>query len=227
MEEFDISTISPTIQDYLSLIYIRARDQEPVVGAQLAELLGVKPPTVTNTLKRMVRDGLITMDENGTHLTDLGWQAAKVVMRRHMLMERMMENTLPWSKLHAEAHHLEHAISTLAENALMEQLGNPTTCPHGNPLPGAEESVAFWQPLTMVNIGEKVTIRRIHELAEENMQLLEFLADKNIKPGNQFEVIEIIPVNNTITLRSKDQQVTLGNALAQFIYVESTSGNAS
>ena len=96
----DISNLSATIQDYLSLIYVMERDGEPVVGAKLAELLEVTPPTVTNTLKRMTRDDLITMDKSGTHLTEWGWNAARVVMRRHMLMEWMMVKTLPWSKLH-------------------------------------------------------------------------------------------------------------------------------
>ncbi|MBT7074700.1 MAG: metal-dependent transcriptional regulator, partial [Anaerolineae bacterium] len=91
----DISHLSATIQDYLSLIYVMERDEEPVVGAKLAELLEVTPPTVTNTLKRMTRDDLITMDKKGTHLTEQGWNAARVVMRRHMLMEWMMVKTLP------------------------------------------------------------------------------------------------------------------------------------
>ena len=79
-----------------------------------------------------------------------------------------MARMLPWSKLHSEAHTLEHAISNMAESALMEELGHPQTCPHGNPLPGNEEAVAGWTPLTRVPVGESVTIRRVHELAEEN-----------------------------------------------------------
>lgn len=113
---------SQTIEDYLSLIYVIERDGEPVVGARLAEIMQVTPPTVTNTLKRMVRDGLITMQENGTHLTEAGWEAARLIMRKHMLMEWMMLRMLPWSKLHSEAHNLEHAISEEAENALFEEL---------------------------------------------------------------------------------------------------------
>ena len=75
-------------------------------------------------------------------------------MRRHMLMEWMMAGMLPWSKLHCEAHTLEHAISNMAKSALMEELGHPQTCPHGNPLPGNEDAVAAWVPLTQVPVGE-------------------------------------------------------------------------
>ena len=78
--------ISQTIEDYLSLIYVLERDGEPVIGAYLAESLGVSAPTVTNTLKRMARDGLIYLESDGPHLTESGWAAACNVMRLHMLM---------------------------------------------------------------------------------------------------------------------------------------------
>jgi DtxR family Mn-dependent transcriptional regulator len=219
-ENGEISGLSATIQDYLSLIYVLERDREPVVGSYLAELLGVTPPTVTNTLKRMVRDGLITMTKDGTHLTELGWSAARVVMRRHMLMEWMMIKTLPWSKLHGEAHRLEHAISSMTESALMEQLNYPHTCPHGNPLPGYDQEVAAWLPLTKVAAGQTVTIRRIHELAEENAMLLEFLERYKIMPGARVIVSDILSFNQTISLEVNDQIATLGNAVARFIFVE-------
>jgi DtxR family Mn-dependent transcriptional regulator len=217
----EVSGLSSTIQDYLSLIYVMERDNEPVVGSRLAELLGVTPPTVTNTLKRMTRDGLITMNKDGTHLTEAGWEAGRVVMRRHMLMEWMMVKTLPWSRLHSEAHQLEHAISAMTETALMEQLGRPQTCPHGNPLPGCEQAVAAWVPLTKIAAGETVMIRRIHELAEENTQLLAYLETKRIMPGARAAITEILPFNQTITIEVEGQPVTLGNAAARYIYVES------
>jgi DtxR family Mn-dependent transcriptional regulator len=223
IEKTEINTqtkLSPTIQDYLSLIFIMERDNEPIVGSRLAELLEVKPPTVTNTLKRMVRDDLITMDNRGTHLTDTGWDAAKAIMRRHMIMEWMMNKTLPWSSLHDEAHNLEHAVSAMAEKALMEQLGYPQACPHGNPLPGFEETVKEWAPLTKVPVGQKVTIRRIHELAEENSELLEFLEAKRIMPGTQASVTEVLPFNQTVTLDVGGTPVTLGNTSARYIFVE-------
>ena len=216
------SGLSSTIQDYLSLLYVIERDKEPVVGSRLAELLGVTPPTVTNTLKRMTRDGLVSMTRDGPHLTEAGWEAARVVMRRHMLMEWMMAKTLPWSKLHSEAHQLEHAISAMTETALMEQLGRPQTCPHGNPLPGCEQAVAAWVPLTEIPAGETVVIRRIHELAEENAQLLGYLEGKHITPGTPATVTEILPFNQTITVEVEGAAVTLGNAAARYIFAEKT-----
>src|SRR5512134_173225 len=159
-------------------MYVLERDKEPVVGVRLAQLLNVTPPTVTNTLKRMVRDGLITMGKSGTRLTKTGKQSARTVMRLDMLTEWIIARMLPWSKLHAEAHNLEHAISAEVERALFEELGHPQTCPHGNPLPGCEGAVSSWLPLTEIPANQTVTIRRIHELAEYNLELLDFFENR-------------------------------------------------
>ena len=212
--------LSPTIENYLSLMYVLDRDKEPVLGVRLAELLNVTPPTVTNTLKRMVRDGLITMDRNGTRLTKAGKQSARTVVRRHMLTEWMMARMLPWSKLHQEAHNLEHAISAEVETALFEEWQHPQTCPHGNPLPGCEDAVSSWIPLIETSANEKVMIKRIHELAEYNLDLLLFLEHKGLIPGAEVTVREVLPFNQTISLEVKEQTVTLGFASARYLFVE-------
>jgi DtxR family Mn-dependent transcriptional regulator len=103
--------ISPTIENYLCVLYILERDGEPIIGIQLAELFGVSPPTVTNTLKRMLRDNLLIEDENGLRLSEKGLEIACTVMRRHMLSEWMLSRMLSWSQVHEEAHEMEHAIS--------------------------------------------------------------------------------------------------------------------
>ncbi|MEW5940128.1 MAG: metal-dependent transcriptional regulator [Chloroflexota bacterium] len=215
-----MAKLSTTIEDYLSFIYVLERDNEPIVGAHLAELLHVSPPTVTNTLKRMTRDGLIVMDKKGTRLSKSGRESARTVMRRHMLTEWMMTRMLPWSKTHNEAHNLEHAISAEVESALYEEHGHPQTCPHGNPLPGCEDYVADWVPLTSLSPNDKVTIRRVHELAEHNSELMTFLEDKGIVPGAQAVFREILPFNQTVTLEVGGKAVTLGFAAARYVFVE-------
>jgi DtxR family transcriptional regulator, iron-dependent repressor len=215
-----VNKLSTTIENYLSLMYVLERDKEPVVGVRLAQLLSVTPPTVTNTFKRMVRDGLITMDKNGTRLTKAGKQSARTVVRRHMLTEWMMARILPWSKLHQEAHNLEHAISSEVETALFEEVGHPQTCPHGNPLPGCEEAVAAWIPLTETSPGDLAIIKRVHELAEYNLELLAFLEEKGLMPNAEVTVREVLPFNQTVTLDVQGQAVTLGFASAQHLFVE-------
>lgn len=217
---------SSTIENYLSLMYVLERDKEPVLGVRLAELLSVTPPTVTNTLKRMVRDGLITMDKKGTRLTKAGKQSARTVVRRHMLTEWMIARMLPWSKLHEEAHNLEHAISSQVETALFEELGHPQICPHGNPLPGCDEAVAGWIPLIEVLPNQVVIIRRVHELAEYNLELLAFLEKNGLMPGSEVTVQEVLPFNQTITLDIKGQDVTLGFASAHYLFVETLQHNS-
>lgn len=212
---------SATIEDYLGLLYISERDGDTITGIRLAELLAVSAPTVTNTLKRMVRDGLITMDTNHIpHLTPEGDELARTVMRRHMLAEWMLIRMLSWSKVHLEAHEFEHTISDEVERALLEDLNQPETCPHGNPLPGHEDAVSAWVPLTKLKQGDCVTIRRIHELAESIPELLAFLEEKNIEPGEKVRVVEVLPFNQTITLNVRDILVTLGFATARQIYAE-------
>jgi DtxR family Mn-dependent transcriptional regulator len=212
--------LSTTIENYLSLMYVLEREKEPVVGTHLAQLLNVTPPTVTNTLKRMLRDGLITMDKNGTRLTKTGKQSAQTVLRRHMLTEWMMTRMLPWSKLHEEAHNLEHAISSAVEAALFDEFKQPQTCPHGNPLPGCEKVVSSWLPLTKTSPNQKVVIRRIHELAEYNVELMAFLENKGLMPGAEATVGEVLPFNQTVALEIQGQLVTLGFAAAHHIFVE-------
>lgn len=213
--------ISETIEDYLSLLYICSRDGEQVSGVRLAELLGVSPPTVTNTLKRMVRDGLVTMSEaHIPTLTPKGDELARSVLRRHMLAEWMLVRMLSWSKVHEEAHGFEHTISEEVEKALLDELNDPDLCPHGNPLPGHESVVASWIPLTQVKPGQSVTIRRIHELAEEIPGLLAFMEKNAISPGEVVEVQEILPFNQTITLLAAGKPVTLGFPTARKVFVE-------
>jgi DtxR family Mn-dependent transcriptional regulator len=213
--------ISATIEDYLGAIFILERDGETVIGARLAELLGVSPPTVTNTLKRMLRDGLVTMDvSHAPHLTSQGNEAARSVMRKHMLAEWMLNRVVSWSSLHKEAHELEHAISNEVEAALLENLHNPAVCPHGNPLPGYEDTVSAWIPLTQAAPGMRGIIRRIHEFAEDDYPVLSFLESKRIAPGQQITIQEVLPFNQTITVGLKGEAVTLGFAIARFIYIQ-------
>jgi DtxR family transcriptional regulator, iron-dependent repressor len=214
---------SPTIEDYLAVIFVMERDGEEVIAARLAETLEVAPPTVTVTLKRMERDGWIeVLSPRGIRLTETGCEAARSVIRRHMLTEWMLARMLkvPWSRVHAEADQMEHTISDEIEAQMRANLDDPQVCPHGNPLPGNEQLAAKWLPLTGVLPGEKVIIRRIHETAEDNAALLQFLEANGIVPGAQAEVIEVLSFNQTVSLKLGKKRVTLGFPSARFIFIE-------
>src|SRR5512138_1982471 len=159
---------TPTIEDYLAIMYVMERDHEEIIAARLAESLGVAPPTVTVTLKRMERDGWIEIKgRKSIQLTRAGCEAASSVIRRHMLTEWMLARMLkiPWSHIHTEAHQIEHTISAEMETQMRENLDDPQLCPHGNPLPGFEHVAAQWIPLTQLSQGDRVVIKRIHETA--------------------------------------------------------------
>jgi DtxR family transcriptional regulator, Mn-dependent transcriptional regulator len=213
---------TPTIEDYLAILYVMERDGEEVVAARLAESLEVAPPTVTVTLKRMERDGWVAVGpKKGIYLTKAGCNAASSVIRRHMLTEWILARMLkvPWSELHDEAHHIEHSISDRLEDQMRVNLDDPHTCPHGNPLPGFEHVAVDWPSMTTVKAGEKVTIRRIHETAEGDRDLLQFLEMHGIVPGAQAEVVEVLPFNQTIGLKVGEEKVILGFPAAKYIFV--------
>ncbi len=214
---------TPTIEDYLAIIFILERDGEEIVPAHLARSLDVAAPTVTITLKRMERDGWIRHDpESGIHLTKSGIDAASSVIRRHMLTEWMLARMLdvPWSELHAEADQIEHTISAEIEDKMRSNLDDPRQCPHGNPLPGFEHIASAWLPLTSIHPGEIVIIRRIHETAEDNRDLLRFLEANRVVPGTRAEVREVLDFNQTMSLRMGDKEISLGFPAAQYLFVE-------
>jgi DtxR family Mn-dependent transcriptional regulator len=203
---------------------VMERDQGEIVAARLAEELNVTPATVAMTLKRMERDNWISGKgrHKGIHLTETGREAAYSVVRRHMLTEWLLLKILklPMHEIHAEAHKIEHAISPQLEERLVDILNNPQVCPHGNPFPGCEEVTRAWIPLTEIESGAGVEIRRVHELAENNQELLGYLIRNGILPGAQAEVTEALPFNQTLTIRVAGSACTLGFSAARYIFVE-------
>lgn len=212
-----------TVEDYLMTMHVMERDYGEIVAARLAEMLGVAPATVTMTFKRMERDNWITgKGRKAVHLTETGRKAAHSVTRRHMLTEwlllKILKVELPL--IHGEAHGIEHAISSHLEERLRDVLGDPQVCPHGNPLPGYEHVVSAWKPLTVLTAGDKVVIRRIHEFAEENSDLLNFLIENGVLPGVEVTILDVLPFNQTLTIQVVGKPVTLGFPAARFIFAE-------
>jgi DtxR family Mn-dependent transcriptional regulator len=137
-----------------------------------------------------------------------------------MLAELMLAHLLPWSKLHEEAHKLEHAISPLVEDALFRDFDSPRLCLHGNPLPGNEEAVSRWVPLTRTTEGDRVIIRRIHEFGKWIPSILIFLEENEICLGKEVSIHKILPFTQTVNVCVGDHEVSLGFAVAHFVYGE-------
>jgi len=215
---------TPTIEDYLGVIYTLDRDGEKVIGARLAELLAVSAPTVTITLKRMLRDNWISIDKSKhIHLTKSGSIAAQSVIRRHMLTEWLLSKVLdiPWSELHAEADILEHSISKDVENRLSATFEEPSVCPHGNPMPGQESISSEWRSLTAFNPGDGCIIKRIHEWLEDDPKSMKFLEENLILPNRIAYIQAIFPEKKTILIKVDNKIVTINFDVAEKIYAES------
>jgi DtxR family Mn-dependent transcriptional regulator len=214
-----------TIEDYLQLIYTMHREGEEVIAARLKERKGVSAPTAWATLKRMERDGLVSL--GGGHRIELsarGQELAESIIRRHMLAERLLTDILKleWADVHDEAHKMEHAISPLIERQIMSLLNNPTTCPHGNPIPGFEQaSESGIVPLRSLAQGQVAVINNIAEHAEDDAELMHYLQRSGLVPGSRLRVDELVPSNGTIALSllDDDRQVVVGLPTADLVLV--------
>jgi len=160
----------------------------------LAEFLGFSPPAISEMVHRMERDGLISLDgHKEVHLTKTGKAQADSIVRRHRLAERFLVEVLgfAWWKTHEEAERLEHAMSPEMEARMVTVLGDPQTCPHGNPMPGV--TAVPTRPLEKVAPGERARVERIPDQFEHEPGFLEYLDSQGVKPGVTLEVIEVGP----------------------------------
>ena len=185
---------SPATEEYLQAVYTLADEGGQVIGARLAEFLRISPAAVSEMVHRLERDGLLKLDERKeVRLTDNGYRAASRVVRRHRLAERMLVDLLgyEWWKTHEEAERIEHAMSQEMEERLVRVLGDPQTCPHGNPMPGTTPHAT--RPLERLAIGERATVERIPDQFEHEPGFLEYLDAQGVRPGVTLEMIEQRP----------------------------------
>lgn len=221
------------IDEYLETIYLLNREGETVIAARLAEYLGVTAPTVSQTVKRLERDGLLTIGpDRSLVLTPEGRRRAEAIVRRHRLVERWLTDVMgfDWVTAHEEACRLEHAISDTVEARLNEMLNYPETCPHGNPIPGNDRN---WTregiSLADAEPGQDIRVERILEQAEEVRPLLEYLQENGLVPGARFRVGEKSPFGGTIRLHPKENEdapVSVALDTAAHVWVRPVTGAA-
>ena len=221
----EVSTKDTTasVQDYLAAIYDLASSGKPVIGARLAKHMSISAPAVTEAIHRMARGGYVKIGRGKVlSLSAKGRQIAEVMARRHRLLERWLTDVLglDWSRAHDEAHRLEHALSPVVEERLAEMLGMPSTCPHGNPIPGMPQPEAHNpMPLSQATKGQALVVERITEEAEADRQLLNFLWESGVRPGSRLTVSEVAPYAGTISVLLDGRTVTMGLAASHKIWV--------
>src|SRR5688572_5205644 len=139
MAEYQTPEFHPAFEEYCEAIFELAEDDVEVIQARIADRLMVSRPAVSEMIRRLETDGLVKIDHNSISLSTSGQRLAERVVRRHRLAERLLTDVLglSWADAHKEAGKWEHVISQPVEEALVRVLGDPTTCPHGNPIPGA------------------------------------------------------------------------------------------
>lgn len=212
------------IEEYLESIINLVAEGKQVLAARLAERLGLAPATVSATLRRMARDGLISVNKSkDISLTDKGHQAALRVLRRHRLAEKLLFDILgvEWHELHDEACLLEHAISERVEERLVKVLNNPASCPHGNPIPeGNSLPSPKGIPLSSSNEGAAVVVERITEETTRNPKLMKYFFDIGIVPGASFKARRVDPYAGTVVLSlGRGREVTLSLSAAEVVWV--------
>ena len=177
----------PPVEEYLETMLGLAEEGVPVIQARIAERLGRSAPSVSEMLERLTDDGYVTRQGRRLDLTVRGRDLAEKVVRKHRLAERLLVDVigLEWHKVHREAGRWEHVISDDVEARLVELLGDPATCPHGNPIPGSGSPAPTesTRPLASAKPGERVRLLRISEEVELNMGSLTLLGEGGFIPG--------------------------------------------
>ena len=210
----------PPVEEYLEAIRSLADEGKPVIQARIAERLGRSAPSVSEMLDRLAADGYLQRDGRRIELTGSGVALADSVIRKHRLAERLLVDVigLPWHKAHIEAGRWEHVISDEVEARLVEILGNPTTCPHGNPIPGAPEPEGDQVCLADVAPGTDIRLERITEEVELDLASLRYLGEHDLVPGRAVVLRDRAP-DGTATLVRDGAAVAIGPALCRQIFV--------
>ncbi len=205
----EADTTFPGAEAYLEAIYVLVTENRQAQAARVAEYLGVSKVSVSRALTRLDKLGYLAKRAPEVELSALGWKQAEAVVRRHRLAERWLADRLGLGlvEAHHEAERLEHALSARVEQALWEDLGRPQTCPHGNPIPGLDESpiqLAPTIPLMAARMGHLYVVDRIFEQLEGLEERLQWLDRTGLTPGRTFIVAEPRTTDQPIHIEMDD-----------------------
>ena len=205
------------MEDYAKAIYaLQDRGDGTVTTTALAERLGVTPASASGMVRKLDEQGLVSyVRYRGVRLTPSGTRVALEVLRHHRLLELYLAETLdvPWDRVHDEAEVLEHVLSEDLEALIAAKLGHPTHDPHGDPIPSADlelpeeptESLAALEPGT-----EGVFVR----VSDSDPEMLRYLAERGIAPGDALSVEDKQPFGGPLFVRFRDEVHVLGGTLA-------------
>ena len=219
--------LTQAVENYLLSIYLVEERGYRVTNSKLldqlrrtpaTEGLGTSAPSVSGMVRRMRKEGFIQISSNKSiHLTSHGKTLAERIIRRHRLAARMVVDLLGLElhRANVEAHRLEHAISDEIEERIQKTLGNPTTDPFGQPIPGSGHvSSTSTIQLDEAKAGQRLIVDRI---PEEDEELVAYLAKSKLVPGTEVTVREVAPYRGVVTVQVADNTVVLGNKVAALV----------
>ena len=199
---------TPAVEEYLQAIYTLDDEGAQVIGARLAGFMSVTPAAVSEMLHRLEREGFVALDDRkSVRLAPKGRAIAERIARRHRLAERMLVDLLgyAWWKTHEEAERIEHVMTDEMEERLARVLGNPDTCPHGNPMPGVTPRPT--KHLEALRPGEAAAVERIPDQFEHEPGFLEYLDGVGIRPNVRVRLLSIGDDHLRIAIDGKERAV--------------------
>ena len=223
-----MSDLIDTTEMYLRTIFELEEEGTVPLRARIAERLQQSGPTVSQTVARMERDQLLTVEgDRHLELTARGRDMAMRVMRKHRLAECLLIDVigLPWEEVHAEACRWEHVMSESVERRILDLLKHPTHSPFGNPIPGldelGEQRVSDSDDLTGLDAvaqddSRRVTVRRIGEPIQDNHELMASLIRAGVRPG---EVVKVRRTDSGVLVGSGMEYAELDRAIASHVFV--------
>jgi DtxR family Mn-dependent transcriptional regulator len=216
-----LADLSDALQDYLREIYKLQAESSRVRTTTLARRMGVRPPSATAMVKKLAARGLVDHQPyRGVRLTRRGERIALEVLRHHRLLELYLARTLKLEldAVHAEADRLEHALSETLEERIDQALGSPTEDPHGDPIPDAALRIVHpnARRLTELEPGERATVQGV---PDGDGEILRYLAELGLVPGQPVELLRAEPFGGPLTLRAEGRSAAISRQLAAEIRV--------
>src|SRR5665213_14791 len=191
----------PPLEEYLEAIYALSEEGVPVIQARLVERLDHSAQAVSEMVHRLTDEGYLERASRAVNFTDKGADRARSVVRKHRLAERFLVDIvgLPWHKAHLEAGRWEHVISDEVEARFIALLGNPTTCPHGSPIPGSGAVLTGQIAIADVAPGTTIHVARVTERIETDGPSLAYCSEHGLTPGRRATVVAKAP-DGTLTV---------------------------
>lgn len=219
----DLRDLNPASKEYLEAVFELEEEGQRIVQARIGQRLGLAPATVSEGIKRLIGEGYVRIEgTRDIELTQNGRLVASTLVRRHRLAERMLVDILgiPWHRCHEQAEDWEKVMTAEVEEAILAKLEGEPTCPHGNPIPGTTSSISWsdLKPVAAMEAGESGRLTRLLEDVELDHDVLKFLEDHSLIPGNDLSVVEVGP-DGTRTLAVKGKRVSLGPGLGDNLWV--------